>query len=757
MRRIAPAMFGLLLAGLLGPAAWAQRAPQDPHIGYAYPAGGKVGTTFEIVVGGQFLRDVSEAYVSGKGVKVSIQRYFKHLTQGENNALNRRRERIRDKLEEEAQKKGEKPRRYTFDELTKLANYTPMEMEQMADYRLRAGERKRQPNAQLMEDVTLRVSIAANAPPGERELRLIAPSGMSNPVYFQVGTMAEFRENEPNDVRPDYSVGDTLPAAINGQIMPGDVDRFSFRAKKGMKVVIFGAARELIPYLADAVPGWFQAVLTLSDAKGNELAYAGAFGYRQDPVIYFEVPQDGEYTVEIRDSIYRGREDFVYRITLGEFPYITGLYPLGGRAGTQLNVSLTGWNLPTDQLKIDAYYDRGAPIRLIGIRQQERFISNRMPFAVDMVNEVADAEPNNQAGQAQVVTTPVVINGRIDKPGDVDVFQFEGKAKETIVAEVYARRLGSPMDSLVKILDADGKILAANDDYKDEGLALVTHHADSRAMVQLQTSGTYYVRLSDAQTKGGPEYAYRLQIRPPRPDFDLRVVPSSVIARAGTNVAITVYALRRDGFNEDIALDLVKPPPGFRINGGWVPGGQDKVRLTLTAPTSPTPEPLSLDMEGHANTRQRRLMHYAVPAEAMMQAFAYNHLVPAKDWTVMVTGKPNAKPQTPTFKDEKIKLLTKGTNVRVLAAPGAPKNAGTLQFDLSEPPEGITIEKVTPDGDGAVILLKADGDKAKAGLKGNLLFHAFLERTVTNAEKKTSTQRSPLGMMPALAFEVMGK
>ena len=45
---------------------------------------------------------------------------------------------------------------------------------------------------------------------------------------------------------------------INGQIMPGDVDRFSFRARKGMRLVAIGAMRELIPYIADAVPGWFQ-------------------------------------------------------------------------------------------------------------------------------------------------------------------------------------------------------------------------------------------------------------------------------------------------------------------------------------------------------------------------------------------------------------------------------------------------------------------------------------------------------------------
>ena len=51
------------------------------------------------------------------------------------------------------------------------------------------------------------------------------------------------------------------------------------------------------------------------------------------PVLYYEIPADGEYVVEIKDAIYRGREDFVYRITIGELPFVTSIFPLGGPAG----------------------------------------------------------------------------------------------------------------------------------------------------------------------------------------------------------------------------------------------------------------------------------------------------------------------------------------------------------------------------------------------------------------------------------------
>jgi hypothetical protein len=89
-------------------------------------------------------------------------------------------------------------------------------------------------------------------------------------------------------------------------------------------------------------------------------------------VIYYEVPEDGQYVVEIRDSIYRGREDFVYRITLGELPFVTGVFPLGARAGQEVTVELQGWNLVETQLNVRALLDRNRPVRWYDIPQNDK-------------------------------------------------------------------------------------------------------------------------------------------------------------------------------------------------------------------------------------------------------------------------------------------------------------------------------------------------------------------------------------------------
>ena len=162
----------------------------------------------------------------------------------------------------------------------------------------------------------------ADAAPGDRELRLVTPLGLTNPMVFEVGRLPELVEFEPNDPGADSRLPDPppldLPVLLNGQILPGDVDRFSFRAQRGQKLVLETHARRLIPYLADAVPGWFQAFLSLYDAAGNELAFDDDFRFDPDPVLFFEVPESGIYHLEVRDAIYRGREDFVYRIAVGE-------------------------------------------------------------------------------------------------------------------------------------------------------------------------------------------------------------------------------------------------------------------------------------------------------------------------------------------------------------------------------------------------------------------------------------------------------
>ena len=357
-------------------------AQEGPHIGYVYPAGGQVGTVVEASVGGQNLSGVTGASVSGGGVKVKLISHAPPLSGDQIGALASR---VR-QLESQYKRIPEHLRTggNTYESLVieQFKNYAKkqgaarMTPRQFLALRERLSDPKRQPNAQIAETVSLNLTIAVDAKPGRREIRLKTSSGVTNPLVLYVGQHAEYVETEPNNKTPGLGADKPLPVVINGQIMPGDIDRFEFTARKGMRLVAIVRARELIPYLADAVPGWFQASLKLSDASGKEVAYTDDFRFHPDPIINYEVPADGKYVLEIKDSIYRGREDFVYRITVGQLPFITGVFPLGGPAGVKTPVKITGWNLPRKYMVLEPRIAvRQTPCRSLSIR----FPSGRKP------------------------------------------------------------------------------------------------------------------------------------------------------------------------------------------------------------------------------------------------------------------------------------------------------------------------------------------------------------------------------------------
>jgi hypothetical protein len=740
------ASLGLALLLAVAPTAWAQQSP--PHLAYVYPAGGQQGDSVRVTIGGQYLNDAAKVYVSGDGIRSKVVACIKPLTQKQVNEL-------RDKLQELRKKPKD----------ADTAKQIAAIMAKLAAFAAR-------PSPVLAEKLTVEIALASDAEVGQRELRVATGNGLSNPLVFDVGWLREVRKREsrsggelkpgqrPRDLRtphavpPEPEMNVTLPVMLNGQIMQGGVDRYRFVAHRGEQIVVIVAARRLIPYLADAVPGWFQAKVSIYDPQGNELACADHYRFHPDPVLYYKISKNGQYVLEIRDTLYRGREDFVYRIAVGELPFVTSIFPLGGRAGTQVSVALQGWNLATRKLTVDAEEERVGTIP-VAVRKG-RLISNDAPFAVDTLPERVETEPNNTPAEAQRVTLPVIVNGRIDPPGDQDVFCFEGRAGDAIVAEVDARKLDSPLDSLLRLTDATGKQLALNDDFVEKETGLSTHHADSLLTATLPTDGLYYLHLNDAQQKGGAEYAYRLRISTPRPDFALRVVPSSINVRAGGSVPLNVYAIRKDGFSGEIDLAMKDAPEGFKLSGGRVPGKQDQAKLTLTAPNKASKEPVSLRIEGRAMIEGREVVRPGVAAEDMMQAFIYRHLVPMKTMLVAVAERRRPMPPVKFLGKAPVRLQAGGTAPLRFSLPRGPMS-DRIGLALHDPPAGISIQKTSATDEGVTLLLGVSG-KVKLGLKGNLIVDVSVERPANPTGGKPAKNRlTPLGTLPAIPFEIVDK
>ena len=767
---------------LCGTTAWGQAAGAQPHIGYLYPAGGQQGTTFHISAGGQNLRGVKAIFVSGEGVRASVVEYVRPLNPKQLGDVGRHlRALTRQRMAEMAQKRGAKapkPKKPDAKEeelpelpdhplLKDLATKTLTELAYLRDVLF---DRKKQPNSQIAEMVLIQVTIDEKAAPGDREMRLGTPLGMTNPMVFQVGLLPEALEQEPNGPpvaepkpfarRPEQPTFD-LPILVNGQIKPGDVDRFRFRAQQGERLVIRAQARHLLPYLADAVPGWFQATLAVRDLHGHELAFADDYHFDPDPVLLYEVPRDGEYDLEVRDAIYRGREDFVYRIAIAEQPFITHMFPLGGREGKPAVATIYGWNLPVERVRLET--DPGsAPVRQ-ALWLSDKWLLNRVHYAVDTLPESLDTEPNDTAAQAQPVALPQIVNGRIERPGDVDMYSFQGRGGDEVVARVCARTLRSPLDSLVRLIDASGQVVAYSDDHmeKDGHLhtngGLLTHMADSHLTARLPRDGVYHVQLTDSRGHGGEAHAYRLRISAPQPDFALRMNPSSVTVRPGGAAAVWVHASRIEGFKGDIEVSLRDAPAGFALQGGRIPAGRDRVRMTLTGPRRPLAQPVRLELQGRGQIDGQAVIHPVAPCEDMMQAFLWRHLAPSQQLMVAVMGFGRFAAPVPVAGDGPVRLPAGGSATVKINAPGRGAALANLKLELSEPPEGISIQqsKVVPGG--MTFTLKATEGAPEAGYADNLIVAMAMEveRKGKDGKPTGKKRRVPLGVLPAIPFEIV--
>ena len=118
---------------------------------------------------------------------------------------------------------------------------------------------------------------------------------------------------------------------------------------------------------------------------------------------------------------------------------------------------------------------------------------------------MVETEPNNNAGNANAVTTPITLNGKIDKSGDVDRFTFEIEEPQLLVFEVDALKLSSKLDALLTLYGpgkpmegSEEQVLIVNDDPMN-----ATTLADARIDWNFEEAGKYSIAIRDLNNQGG--------------------------------------------------------------------------------------------------------------------------------------------------------------------------------------------------------------------------------------------------------------
>jgi len=472
------------------------------------------------------------------------------------------------------------------------------------------------------------LEIAADAPLGRRWLRLANErSGLTNFAYFVVGGVPERLEVEPNhEIATAEAV--EVPVVLNGRINPAaDIDLFRFSGKKGQKLVAAIAAHALDVHGQSGTYGIADFSLDLLDANGRTLvSVEDSLGF--DPLIEHTLPYDGEYYVRVQLLNYLGFHEAVYRLTLGEVAYVTGAFPPGYRRGVPTEIELIGPNVAPGTKRIlgkipgaqaatgavspagranwlgdeCAEWERAFTLRHVGLDAVDNSGLD-IPIVTGDLMEVLEAEPNDDRSQAVLLSFPTTVNGRFQQSNDVDWYGVHLEAKQKVRFEIMAHRfLRSPVDTLIEVFDAEGKLLAENDDESFDPSYEQYHDfktTDSKLNFTAPVTGEFFVKVIEQSGESGPRSVYRMTVEEDAPYFRLTHFPDAVpVWGPGSTSCLLVRVDRLSGCDDDVELSVEGLPTGWssasatsfaaRSDRSYI-GHQMRVFLSITAPADAVP------------------------------------------------------------------------------------------------------------------------------------------------------------------------
>lgn len=409
------------------------------------------------------------------------------------------------------------------------------------------------------------VTIAADCPPGVYEARVMTRLGISSPRVFSVGTLSEVVRTSANT---SLATALALPlnSVCNASVTARAIDFYSFEAKQGQRVIVDCATR--------GIDSKLDATVVLADANGNDLVVE-----RRGGVLDFAVPSDGKYVIKVHELTFNGGPAYFYRLGVWEQP-------------------------------------AGTPI----VRQARTRIVNSFswpPVGLAEVAAAAEVEPNNDGARAQKVTLPCDVAGAFFPAADVDVFEFAGKKGDEWWIEVASERLGRPTDpavlvqrveraadgetltDVVELSDIPSPVRVSSNGYAYDGPPYNAGSSDVLGKLVIPQDGVYRLQLTDlfGGTRSDARNVYRLVIRRAAPDFalvawalhmelrngDRNALSKPLSLRGGATMALEVVAVRRDGFNEAITLEMNDLPPGVTARGLTIPAGQSRGIMLITA------------------------------------------------------------------------------------------------------------------------------------------------------------------------------
>ncbi|HLQ43783.1 MAG TPA: hypothetical protein VK137_03560, partial [Planctomycetaceae bacterium] len=413
-------------------------------------------------------------------------------------------------------------------------------------------------NGMNAAECVYKVTVPSDVPVGIYGVRVANANGTSPMRLVVVDDLPSIAQAAGNGT-PAGAQALTLPVAVDGQVASLSQHYFKFTVAAG-QVVTFDV-------LARRIGSALDPMIRLLDAKGRELAYSDDVpGLRSDSRLCYPFKEAGEYMLELRDIRFQGSGNHFFRLRIGDFPCVTVPYPMAVKKGAPGSVNFAGLNLDgvppaAVSFPADAPYEWAS----VGAKRANAASSNFALIGVSNRDEFLETEPNDDPKAPNRVDLAQGINGRFDKPGDLDHFVFTAKQGQAMTFTGITRRQGSPASLMMRLLNAAGGQIAAKEDFGA---------IDPTFDITFPADGDYTLAVQDLHRQGGPQYAYRIVATPLLAGFTLSTSADTLNAVTGGTTMITVTAARKNyaGAINVAAVDL---PSGVTSHPTIIGPGRD--------------------------------------------------------------------------------------------------------------------------------------------------------------------------------------
>ena len=435
------------------------------------------------------------------------------------------------------------------------------------------------PNATATR-VEIDVTLDGSLVPGLYNLYLAGENGISEKTVVALDHLPQ---------RRFAATVEALPVALHGTLSGSTTLRTSFAAKAGQRLICEVESQRLA--------GKLRPVLHLYDAQDRHLAWSLPMpALRGDTRLVVTVPADGQYTLTLNDLQYAAPAPGHFRLKIGDWEYADAAFPAVVQRGTTASLRLIG-NLPADRTVAIAAASEVSWLRAPW--PNGALASGPAPaVTVSDVPELIE-QPAGDALQ-ELTAVPVAVHGCLSAPAEEDRYRLKAAADSKLRCELFAARIGAPIDTVVEIRRADGTELAANDDTTGVTDSLIdfTVPKDVDSLV---------VAVRDALGRGGEAAVYRLLITPvdaPAQDFQFSVERDAYNVVQGSRQVVRVRVDRR-GYQGPIGLEFGQLPWGLGIDAAEVPAGMNGKLVTLAA-SADAPQCSLISIHGRASPRTVR-------------------------------------------------------------------------------------------------------------------------------------------------------